>query len=213
MRRRGAWVPCLLAGLALIGLAVSLQFTRQSPAHGQAVPLVNVGTVPATVSTSSTSASTHAPADDPGVPPPPGSHLLLDRLAVDAPITDVAVHAGVMDVPLNPRTVGWWSGGAAPGADHGSVVIVGHINYAGTAGALGVLPRARPGDVVELHDGGRTVRYRMVAVHSYPKTSGIPADAFSTTGPARLVLITCGGPFDPNTGNYLDNIVGYAQPL
>jgi len=26
------------------------------------------------------------------------------------------------------------------------------------------------------------------------------------------VLITCGGPFDSATGNYLDNIVAFARP-
>jgi hypothetical protein len=206
-------VPCVLVGLALVGVAVSLQLIRQSPARGQAVPLVNVGTVPSISSTGNAVTSSPASADDPGSPPPPGSHLLLGRLGVNAPISDVAVHGGVMDVPLNPRTVGWWSGGAAPGADHGNVVIVGHINYAGTAGALGVLPSARPGDVVGLHEGGRMLQYRMVAVHSYPKSRGLPIDLFSKTGPAQLVLITCGGPFDSSTGNYEDNIVGYAEPL
>ena len=213
MRRGRGWGPCLLVGLALIGVAIGLQLSRNSSSHGHAVPLVNIGSVPSTLSTGSTPTSTPASADNAGTPPPPGSHLLLDRLGVDAPITEVAVHAGVTDVPLNPRAVGWWSGGAAPGADRGNVVIVGHFNYAGTAGALGVLPRARPGDVVELHDDGRTLRYRMVAVHSYPKASGLPAAVFSTTGPAQLVLITCGGPFDSGTGNYEDNIVGYAVAL
>jgi len=211
MTRRRGWAPCLLAGLALIGLAVGLLITRQGPARGQAVPLVNIGTVPSTLATG-TSAGSVLRADDPGTPPPPGSHLLLARLGVDAPITDVAVNDGVLDVPLNPRTLGWWSGGAAPGAARGHVVIVGHINYAGVSGALGALPRARPGDLVELHDGPRLLRYRIVAVRSYPKTGGIPADIFSTTGPPQLILITCGGPFDSTTGNYLDNIVGYAEP-
>ena len=60
---------------------------------------------------------------------------------------------------------------------------------------------------------GRTERYRIVAVRTYPKSSGLPAAAFRTAGPAQLVLITCGGPFDSSTGNYRDNIVAYAQPL
>jgi hypothetical protein len=29
----------------------------------------------------------------------------------------------------------------------------------------------------------------------------------------RLVLVTCGGPFDASTGNYLDNIVAFAVPV
>jgi hypothetical protein len=29
----------------------------------------------------------------------------------------------------------------------------------------------------------------------------------------RLVILTCGGPFDAATGHYLDNIVAYALPV
>jgi hypothetical protein len=29
---------------------------------------------------------------------------------------------------------------------------------------------------------------------------------------ARLVVVSCGGPFDASTGHYLDNIVAYAVP-
>jgi sortase (surface protein transpeptidase) len=122
---------------------------------------------------------------------------------------------GIMQVPLNPRVVGWWSGGAAPGDQQGATVIVGHINYAGVDGAFAVLPQTRPGDTVTLSTQGAVAygyRYRVVAVRSYRKTSGIPAIAFSTSGPPRLVLITCGGLFDSSTGNYEDNIVTYAEP-
>ncbi len=143
---------------------------------------------------------------------PSGSWLRLRRLHVDAPIVAVRAVDGVMQIPRDPRTVGWWRGGAGPGDDTGSVVVVGHINFAGTTGALAMLPDARPGDAVVLDepDGNRT--YRVDGVRTYPKTSGIPAAAFSTAGAPRLVLITCGGPFDGRTGNYADNIVVYASP-
>jgi hypothetical protein len=136
----------------------------------------------------------------------------LARLGVDAPISHVIVSGNVMQIPQDPHTVGWWTGGAVPGDSHGNTVIVGHVNYAGVDGALSALPDARAGDVIVLREPHHDRRYRMVAIRSYPKSSGIPADAFSRGGPARLILITCGGQFDPATGNYEDNIVGYAQP-
>jgi hypothetical protein len=92
------------------------------------------------------------------------------------------------------------------------VACVGHINLAGITGALSVLPKARPGDRVAIRAAGRTLRYRVVAIRSYPKAIGIPAAVFGSTGRARLALITCGGPFDSATGNYEDNIVAYAEP-
>jgi hypothetical protein len=207
-------MSAVLVGLVLIGVAVA-QLNRDAPARAKAIPLVNVGTVPTFTSGSSLPASTASkrPAHDAGHPIPVGARLTLGRLDVDAPIVHVGLVGNVMDVPRDPHDVGWWSAGAAPASDQGTVVIVGHINYAGVSGALSVLPESRPGDIVELVEGSTTIRYRMVAVHSYPKTVGIPADVFSRTGSPRLVLITCGGPFDSNTGNYTDNIVGYAEPL
>jgi hypothetical protein len=49
-------------------------------------------------------------------------------------------------------------------------------------------------------------------VRTYPKETGLPASAFARDGAPRLVLITCGGPFDAATGNYEDNVVVYATP-
>ena len=143
----------------------------------------------------------------------PGSRLRLTRLGVNAKITAVHTVGNIMQIPLNPHVLGWWQGGSPPGAGSGTTVIVGHINYAGVSGALAVLPDTRPGDSVVLDEGHKELRYRVSAIRSYPKTKGIPADVFSHTGAPRLVLITCGGPFDGATGNYLDNIVAYADPL
>lgn len=209
------WGPCLALGLVLIAVASVLLATRAAPPRAQAIPLVNIGRVPGETSTS-TRPVTQRPVThrtDPGSPIPTGSHLAVSRLGVDALITNVRLNGTVMQVPRDPRTVGWWSAGARPGSAAGSVVIVGHINYAGTSGALSVLPRARTGDPIDLVEPNRTLRYRIVAVHSYPKTSGLPASAFRRTGPPQLVLITCGGAFDASTGNYLDNIVAFAEPV
>jgi hypothetical protein len=47
----------------------------------------------------------------------------------------------------------------------------------------------------------------------YPKATGLPPAIFARDGPQQLVLITCGGPFDPSTGNYEDNIAAFATPI
>lgn len=213
--RRGwspkVWGSSVVAGLLLITIALVLTVGHDSPRRtGQAVPLVTFGRLPG-----DSGSSAPAPADrrqHSGAPVPAGSRLRLARLGVDAPISSVGVTGNVMQIPRDPHTVGWWTGGAAPGDSRGTTVIVGHINYAGVTGALAALPDARAGDVVVLSEPHHDVRYRLVAVRSYPKATGLPADVFRRTGPARLVLITCGGQFDPASGNYEDNIVGYAEP-
>jgi hypothetical protein len=58
---------------------------------------------------------------------------------------------------------------------------------------------------------GRTFTYRVTSVRTYPKNA-LPTSVYSRTGPARLVLVTCGGPFDTASGHYRDNIVVTALP-
>jgi hypothetical protein len=210
------WGPCVLAGVLLIAFAVVLIVNPSAPAQTRrAYPVVNVGHLHADKSAvvhrqRSRRAPVHRAVAAAAFVP--GSRLRLTRLGVDAKIAAVNTVGNVMQIPRNPHTLGWWRGGSAPGGTAGTTVIVGHINYAGVTGALAVLPDARPGDSLVIDEGQHNLRYRVMAIRTYPKTSGIPADVFSSTGRARLVLITCGGPFDSATGNYEDNIVAYAKP-
>jgi LPXTG-site transpeptidase (sortase) family protein len=207
--------------LLVLAAVMGLGGCSTTTADGHATPTVTLGTVPAdtqpVTSASSSSSSNRASTTAPSAPArqplaAPGAHLLIPRLDINAPIVAVGVQKQEMDVPLDPRTLGWWTGGAVPGSGRGSIVIDGHINYAGVSGALAVLPDLKLGDTVSLTRPGHTLTYTVQAVRTYSKDSGLPQDAFSQSTAERLVLITCGGPFDASTGNYEDNIVAYATP-
>ena len=45
------------------------------------------------------------------------------------------------------------------------------------------------------------------------RKEALPGDVYSLRGRARLVLVTCGGPFNRTTGHYRDNIVVTAVPV
>ena len=80
-------------------------------------------------------------------------------------------------------------------------------------GALFPLAHVRPGATVCLSTaGGDRYVYRAVSVRSYPKNA-LPLGVFSASGPARLVVVTCGGPFDSAAGHYLENVVVTASPV
>ena len=146
---------------------------------------------------------------------PPPVHLRLPRLRIDAPVLPVSVGAdGLLGVPDNPRQLGWWSGSDRPGMPSGNVVIDGHVDSAALGlGALFRLREARPGDDVLLTNAaGRYTHYTVVARRSYAKTSLPVAEVFAANVGPRLVLLTCGGPFDQATRHYADNIVVYAVP-
>jgi hypothetical protein len=144
------------------------------------------------------------------------ARVRLASLGIDAPVSPVVIDVphGVLAAPTDIHRLGWWKDGAAPGARKGAVLIAGHVDSAkGGAGAFFRLHEARPGDRVQVTiAGGRAVTYRVVSVRNYPKAA-LPTSVWSQKGRARLVLVSCGGPFDQAAGHYRDNVVLTAVPV
>jgi len=134
----------------------------------------------------------------------------LARLGIDAAVSAVGIDlkSGALGIPTEIRRVGWWRDGAAPGDAKGTVLIGGHVDSAKKgAGAFYPLRNARRGDMVTVDSR----RYRVTSVRIVRKAA-LPTNIYSRTGPARLVLVTCGGPFDAETGHYRDNVIVTAMP-
>jgi len=141
--------------------------------------------------------------------------LQIPVLGVSAPVVPVGVATdGTLGIPASPSVVGWWAGGSSPGQPQGATILVGHVDSAASGpGALFRLEDIRPGAAVTVIAAGRAWRYVVRAVRAYAK-AGLPAAAvFGQQVTPRLVIITCGGPFDAATGHYLDNIIAYAVPV
>ena len=141
--------------------------------------------------------------------------LRIQSLGIDAAVAAVGIDVGHGVLGVSPRILrtAWWRDGAAPGDRAGAVLIAGHVDSARLgAGAFFKLHQARPGDRVKVTTAaGRTLTYRVVSVRDYPKNR-LPTSVFSRKGPARLVLVTCGGPFIASEGHYRDNVVVTAVP-
>jgi sortase (surface protein transpeptidase) len=140
--------------------------------------------------------------------------LSLPALEVSAPVLPVGTTGGTLQIPADPDEIGWWRGSVAAGSASGSTVLAGHVDTAEQGpGALYRLTDLNAGDpvTVTLADG-REVPYRVEARRTYVKGEGLPEALFHTDGPAQLVLITCGGPFDERTLSYEDNVVVLAVP-
>lgn len=121
---------------------------------------------------------------------------------------------GGLDLPTDPRDVAWWSAGAQPGDARGNVVLAAHISYNGRYGPFTRLASLRRGQVVVLRTaGGQLRRYQMTGTRQFAKAALDRQDLFATDGPSRLLLVTCGGRYDPATRNYADNIVVTAVPI
>jgi hypothetical protein len=206
----GAWVPiaCLLGALMIT--AIGGITWRTSPRYGhqaRAVIKHSVGTVPVKV--------TKPVVVDNFVSP---TRIEIPKLKASAPIIPVKTSPdGELDIPLNPKIVGWWSPGAKPGATKGTAILAGHINYAGVTGTLSAIGSLKPGDLVRVYgkhdaDNKKEITFSVTGVRTYHKTALPYKQIFDQSSIGRIALVTCGGPFDASTGNYLDNVVVYAVP-
>jgi LPXTG-site transpeptidase (sortase) family protein len=141
------------------------------------------------------------------------SRVRLSRLRINAPVSAVGIdtRSGALGIPSDIRRVGWWRDGAAPGASAGTVLLAGHVDSAEHgAGAFYALRRARRGDTIRLTADGGALRYRVTSVRRVRK-SALPSSIYTRTGPPRLVLVTCGGPFDGH--HYRDNVIVTAESV
>jgi hypothetical protein len=133
-----------------------------------------------------------------------------------APIQPAKVHAdGVLDIPSNPDRVGWWTGGAEAGDPYGSIVLAGHVDTASFGlGVMSELLKMQAGQDLKLADGVHGQVYQVVSVQQIPKVKlAAGTDLFDQEVKHRLVMITCGGPFNPRTHRYRDNVVIVANPV
>ncbi len=141
--------------------------------------------------------------------------LRLDGIDIDLPVVPVGVNRdGSMEIATSVRELGWYRFGARPADRTGTTVLAGHVDT--KREGLGPLARLRSVDrgtrVVITSADGRTRAYRVVDVRRIAKTRVPLGEVFRRSGPERLVLITCGGRYDRDTG-YRDNVLVTAEPV
>jgi hypothetical protein len=139
--------------------------------------------------------------------------VVIDDVSLWAPIRPVGLEPdGQMEIP-DETEVGWYRYGASPGRP-GATVLAAHVTWNDTIGPFYRLGALEPGAEVEVTlDDGTVRRYAVIERTMYRKTE-LPRDRiWRTSGDETLVLITCGGDFNPEIRRYRDNIVVYAVPV
>lgn len=117
-------------------------------------------------------------------------------------------------IPDDVSQVGWYDRGPRPGED-GNAFMTSHIDSRTQGrGVLFDLRRSEPGDRIQVnHEDGSTTQWEVVHRERIVKGSYPMDRVFRFDGPPGLVIDTCGGPFDPNTGSYENIDIVYAIPL
>ncbi|WP_372985040.1 class F sortase [Microbacterium sp.] len=165
-----------------------------------------------------------APARDvavrPGALPTPTASvapvgLAIPSLAIDMPVTDVGVaDSGQMELPVDPAIAGWYRYGADATSTSGRILIAAHVDAIDyPIGPLARLRDVPAGETILITAADGTSREFVVQSLTYYEKAALPTDElFQRGGPSALVLVTCGGPFDSQTGHYRDNVVAVAVP-
>lgn len=162
-------------------------------------------------------ASAPAPAADRSSEPQrvyPANRLVVEDLGIEAPVVPGPLDAtGELVVPGDVSTVALWSTGPGLHAATGTSVLAGHVDKDGDLGALHPLYRITPNARVVVTDqSGASTRWQVVSLTVTPKDD-LPA--FTTHGPRRLAIVTCGGPVihTPQGRRYADNVIAIAEPV
>jgi hypothetical protein len=211
--RRGSTV-LLVAGVLLVGGGTAVLLWPRPRV------VAEVGSVfsapPSTPAPTSGSAPSSAPPTT--APAPAGfvpKRLVVGSQAIDARLTPTVVDGdGALVPPDDPARLAWWRG-VRPGEGAGSVLVAGHLDVVGyDVGPLARIVDLREGDhaVLEGSHGARA-EYVLRGVTTIPKEELPDADLFGTGGPERLVLVTCGGTFDPDVRGWDSNVVAVLDPV
>ena len=170
------------------------------PVTATAIP-----SAPPAASVSPAASARQLPASTPG-------RVQIPALGVTARIMELGLERdGSMEVPPGAYPVGWYDGSPTPG-QLGPAVLAGHVDWEGEPGAFYGLRKLRPGDTVVVDRADGTVAtFRVDRVEEHAKDDFPTEEVYGDINHAGLRLITCGGAFDEDTGDYQANIIVFAS--
>ena len=143
------------------------------------------------------------------------ARIVIPSIGVNARVEALGLTAsGNMAAPASFGDAGWYRYGPVPGST-GSAVIAGHLdNGLGFDGVFKNLDALQAGDIITVvsRDGTRQT-FEVVGKREYPYTAVPDSLLFATSGPPRLVLVTCAGALLYLKRTYDRRLVVFARPL
>lgn len=142
--------------------------------------------------------------------------IIIPKLYVYARIRSMSVNAkNELQAPGNIYDAGWYNASAKPGsgAGSGAILIDGHVHGPTQPGVFVNIKKLVAGDDIQVVRGdGKTFHYSVVKTQNVDAANlDIGASLTSAVpGKPALNLITCGGPYDKQSGEYTQRTLVFA---
>ncbi|MEV5429691.1 class F sortase [Streptomyces sp. NPDC052701] len=136
----------------------------------------------------------------------------IPGLGVQAPVVARGLDtSGAPDPPPldQPGVVGWYAGGAKPGAA-GTALMVGHLDTRTRPAVFHGIGALRPGQRIRvMRDDAKVAEFTVDDVQVLTRDRFDAHRAYGPRRPGRaeLRLVTCGGDFDRETRSYTANVI------
>lgn len=137
--------------------------------------------------------------------------IKIEKAQVDAQVEVQEIVDGVMLNPSGPFVVSWYRETGTLG-DLDNIVMAGHLDYWDVGQAVFYhVGELKKGDLIEITGAdGNVYKYKVDWVRNYKVDELDKKTLRQIVGKTRqekLTLITCGGPFDYDRGEYLERMV------
>jgi sortase (surface protein transpeptidase) len=144
-----------------------------------------------------------------GTRPAVPASLAIPALQVDTDIQPVSATPTGIEVPAIGQA-GWFDAGPRPG-EPGRSVLIGHLDGLTLPGVFENVPSIATGSAIVVRDAdGGVHEYEVVGKTQVPKSEFPASEVYGPSKTPVLVLITCGGSYEPGVG-YSDNVIVYAR--
>ena len=142
--------------------------------------------------------------------------IIIPKLYVYASIRSMSVNAkNELQAPGNIYDAGWYNASAKPGsgAGNGAMLIDGHVHGPTQPGVFANIKKLIAGDVIQVVRGdGKKFSYSVVKTQTVDAANLEIGSSLTSAVPGKpaLNLITCGGPYDKQSGEYTQRTLVFA---
>lgn len=135
--------------------------------------------------------------------------ISIEAAAVDAVVETREIVDGVMQDPTGPWVVAWYKETGRLGVPDENVVVAAHVDYWDVGAAVFYnIRNLAEGDTVDMTgEDGSVYRYAVEWLRLYDAQNAPIEEIVGSTDDTSLTMITCGGQFDYQNGEYISRTV------